>query len=180
LAALPVRIFARLGIRTLILTNAAGGIRSGLGPGSLMLLADHLNLTFRNSLHGPVLPGDVRFPDMSAPYDGGLRRAAETVARGHAIHVDEGVYAGVLGPSYETPAEIRMLRGLGADAVGMSTVLEVLAARAAGMRCLAFSVITNRAAGLTQARLSHDEVIAAAERAAADLGTILEGVLALA
>jgi purine-nucleoside phosphorylase len=177
---LPVRMLVDLGVRALLLTNAAGGIRSGFGPGSLMLLADHLNLTFRNGLHGPVRSGDQRFPDMSAPYDAELRAQARQVARVERIALEEGVYAGVMGPSYETPAEIRMLRGLGADAVGMSTVLEVIAARAAGMRCLAISTITNRAAGLGQGRLSHEEVMAAAAAAGERLGRLVAGIVARA
>src|SRR5205823_12904387 len=148
-AALPVRVFARLGIRTLVVTNAAGGIRPSFRPPTLMLIADHINLMFRNPLVGPVAPGDERFPDMSDPYDPTLRQLARDVARTERIPLEEGVYAGVLGPSFETPAEIRMLQRLGADAVGMSTVPEVIAARARGVRCLGFSSITNTAAGLS-------------------------------
>ncbi len=123
--ALPVRLFSALGIRTLLLTNAAGGIRRSLRPGSLMLVADQINLSFHNPLIGLPLEGDTRFPDMSAPYDGALRAAAHAVARAEAIALSDGVYAGVQGPSYETAAEIRMLERMGADAVGMSTVAEV-------------------------------------------------------
>ena len=178
LVALPVRVFARLGIRTLVLTNAAGGIRRSLGPGTVMLIADHLNLTFRNPLLGPVLPGEERFPDMSDPYDSALRALAREVARERRIHLAEGVYAGLLGPSYETPAEIRMLERLGADAVGMSSVLEVIAARAAGIRCVGFSAITNPAAGMTMQKLDHGEVVRGANRIAGELSALIEGMVA--
>lgn len=161
IAALPVRLFAELGIPLLILTNAAGGIRPGLRPPALMLLSDHLNLTWQNPLAGRLVPGEQRFPDMSEPYDRGLRMLARDCALAQGISLEEGVYAGVLGPSYETPAEIRMLRRLGADAVGMSTVPEVIVARARGMRVLALSTITNLAAGISPVRLSHDDVLAA-------------------
>ncbi len=173
-----VRLYSELGITTLLLTNAAGGIAAGLGPGALMLLAGHLNLMFANPLVGPVADGELRFPDMSEPYDPGLRALARRVAERERIPLPEGVYAGVMGPSYETRAEIRMLRAVGADAVGMSTVPEVVAARARGMRCLALSIITNRAAGLGAARLSHAEVMAAAEEAGSRLGRLVRGVIA--
>ncbi len=175
---LPVRAFAELGIGTLLLTNAAGGIRRSFRPPTLMLLADHLNLTFRTPLSGPVLAGEERFPDMSAPYDAGLRALAHGVAAAAGLRLEEGVYAGLLGPSYETPAEIRMLERLGADAVGMSTVPEVVAARARGMRCLGLSVITNPAAGTTSERLSHDEVMAAGRAAGSAVEAIIAGVVA--
>jgi purine-nucleoside phosphorylase len=175
--ALPVRLMARIGIRTLFITNAAGGIDAGLEPGQLMLIADQVNLSFRNALAGPVASGESRFPDMSDPYDDDLRRLARQVAREDQIGVREGVYAGVLGPSYETPAEIRMLRRLGADAVGMSTVLEVVVARALGMRCAGCSIITNRAAGLGAGRLTHVEVLERAQQAGASLFRLLGGML---
>jgi purine-nucleoside phosphorylase len=178
LTALPVRVFARLGIETLVLTNAAGGIRRSFGSGTVMLIADHLNLSFRNPLFGPVLPGEERFPDMSDPYDAALRGLAREVARRQRVPLAEGVYAGLLGPSYETPAEIRMLERLGADAVGMSTVLEVIAARAAGIRCLGFSAITNPAAGVTMQKLHHLEVMETAYRIAGELAALIEGVVA--
>jgi purine-nucleoside phosphorylase len=143
-----------------------------------MLIADHVNLTFRNPLTGRTLPEEERFPDMSAPYDPGLRSLARAVARERGIGLEEGVYAGVLGPSYETPAEIRMLERLGADAVGMSTVAEVIAARARGLRCLGISAITNPAAGIGATRLSHAEVVAAAERVKGDFGALVEGIVA--
>jgi purine-nucleoside phosphorylase len=178
LTALPVRVFGRLGITTLVLTNAAGGIQRSFGSGTVMLIADQINLSFRNGLFGPALPGEVRFPDMSDGYDPELRRLAREVALNRKIPLAEGVYVGLLGPSYETPAEIRMLERLGADAVGMSTVIEVIAARAAGIRCLGFSAITNPAAGVTPHKLNHLEVMEVAYRVAGELATLIEGVVA--
>lgn len=177
-ASFAVRVFASLGIGTLILTNAAGGIRRGFAAGSVMMIADHLNLSFRNPLSGAVLPGEERFPDMSDPYDPALRRLAREVAIRQKVPLAEGVYVQLLGPSYETPAEIRMLERLGADAVGMSTVIEVVAARARGMRCLGFSAVTNAAAGVLPVKLNHVEVMETARRVAGDLGTIISGVVA--
>jgi len=177
LAALPTRVFARLGVDTLIVTNAAGGIRHTFRPPTLMLIADHINLMFRNPLVGPVVEGDQRFPDMSDPYDAELRASARTVARAEGIVLEEGVYAALLGPSFETPAEIRMLERLGADAVGMSTVPEVIAARARGLRCLGFSSVTNVAAGLSAQPLSHVEVLEAGARVAGQLERLIRGVL---
>ena len=177
-AALPVRTFALLGIDTLILTNAAGGIRRSFAQGSVMLIADHLNLTFKNPLIGPVLPGEERFPDMSDPYDPGLRALAREVARDQRLPLHEGVYVQLLGPSYETPAEIRMLERLGADAVGMSTVVEVIAARARGLRCLGLSVVTNAAAGILPQKLNHLEVMETANRVTGELGGLIEGIIA--
>lgn len=173
-----VRAFAALGVRTLVLTNAAGGIRRTFRPGTLMLIADHLNLAFRNPLTGRALPGEVRFPDMSHPYDPALRALAHEVARARGVPLEEGVYAGLLGPSYETPAEVRMLERLGADAVGMSTVLEVIAARALGVRCVAVSTITNIASGLSSATLEHAEVMDVANRVRESLGSLVEGIVA--
>jgi len=159
LAGFPVRVLRALGARTLFVSNAAGGVRRTFAPGDLMVIADHLNLMFRNPLVGPVQPGDLRFPDMSDPYDASLRRVLREAARRLGTAVQEGVYAGLLGPSYETPAEVRMLERLGADAVGMSTVPEVIVARASGMRVAGVSCITNQAAGIAQHALSHDEVL---------------------
>jgi purine-nucleoside phosphorylase len=176
-AALPVRAFSLLGVETLLLTNAAGGIRRTFSSGTVMLIADHMNLTFRNPLFGPVLPGEERFPDMSDPYDRSLRTLAREVARERRIALDEGVYVQLLGPSYETPAEIRMVERLGADAVGMSTVVEVIAARARGLRCLGFSVVTNLAAGISPHKLSHVEVMETANRVRGQLGALVEGVI---
>ena len=176
-AALPVRVFAELGVGTLIVTNAAGGVRRTFRAGSLMLIADHINFMWRNPLTGPPEPGEERFPLMHEPYDAGLRAHARAVAREAGIALEEGVYAGLLGPSYETPAEVRMLERLGADAVGMSTVPEVVAARARGIRCLGFSSITNPAAGLTGELLSHQDVLAMGKEIARVLGVVIKGVL---
>jgi purine-nucleoside phosphorylase len=176
-AALPVRVFATLGIDTLILTNAAGGIRRTFSSGTVMLIADHINLTFRNPLLGALLPGEERFPDMSDPYDKELRSLAREVSRAKRIALDEGVYIQLLGPSYETPAEIRMADRLGADAVGMSTAVEVIAARARGLRCLGFSVVTNLASGISPTKLNHTEVMETANRVRHELAGLVEGVI---
>ena len=165
-AGLPVRVFARLGIRTLITTNASGGIRPGFGAGTLMLISDHLNLMFRNPLIGPAVEAEERFPDMTEAYDAGLRTLARETAARLRIPLEEGVYAALLGPSYETPAEVRMLGKMGADAVGMSTVPEVIAARAMGMRVAGISCITNAAAGMSAAPLDHTEVLEVTARGA--------------
>lgn len=178
-AGLPVRVFARLGVRTLIVTNAAGGVRPTFRSGTLMLIADHVNLMFRNPLIGPVLDGEERFPDMSDPYDAGLRALAREAAREAGIALEEGVYVGLLGPSYETPSEIRMLQRLGIDAVGMSTVPEVIVARARGLRCLGFSTITNLAAGISPTKLSHAEVLEVGGQVGRALATIVRGVVRL-
>jgi purine-nucleoside phosphorylase len=175
-----VRVFGELGVGTIILTNAAGGIRRSFTPGTLMLISDHLNLTGRNALEGDALAGEERFPDMSVAYDADLRALARNVAGERGVTLAEGVYAGLLGPNYETPAEIRMLETLGADAVGMSTVIEVIAARARGMRCLGISTITNLAAGVSSHVLSHAEVMETAHRVQQQLGELVEEVLARA
>lgn len=175
--ALPVRVFAELGVRTLLLTNAAGGIRRSFARGVLMLIADQVNLTFRNPLIGPALPGEERFPDMSDPYDRELRALAREVAARRKVGLEEGVYIQVLGPSYETPAEIRMAEWMGADAIGMSTAVEVIVARARGLRCLAFSTITNPAAGTTHERLDHADVVRVTREFADHLERLVEGVV---
>ncbi|MEO8623828.1 MAG: purine-nucleoside phosphorylase, partial [bacterium] len=141
LAGFPVRVLHALGVPVLFVSNAAGGIRRSFRAGDLMLIRDHLNLMFRNSLIGAAEPGDVRFPDMSAPYDSGLCDALRGHALSLGIPLQEGVYGGLLGPAYETPAEVRMLATLGADAVGMSTVPEVIVARAIGMRVAGISCV---------------------------------------
>lgn len=179
IAALPVRVAHALGARTLLVSNAAGGIRRSLYPGDLMIIRDHINLMWRNPISGPVAPHETRFPDMCAPYDPGLADALRAAAADARIPVAEGVYAAVLGPSYETPAEIRMLERLGADAVGMSTVPEVIAARALGMRVAGVSLIANPAAGLG-APLDHDDVLAAAARAADHIERLVRGFVARA
>jgi len=176
-AALPVRTFHELGIRTLVVTNAAGGINRSFAAGTIMLITDHLNLSGRTPLEGPVVEGDERFPDMTAAYDPGLRALAREVARREGIALAEGVYAALLGPSYETPAEVRMLERLGADAVGMSTAVEVIAARARGMRCLGFSTVTNAAAGTSAETLSHAEVMEVAGQVGNQVATIIAGVI---
>ena len=175
--ALPIRALAALGPQVMVLTNAAGGLRPGMVPGDLMLIADHINLMGQNPLVGQVIPGEQRFPDMSDPYDAAFRAAAEEVALDLRIPVTQGVYAALLGPSYETPAEIRMLARLGADAVGMSTVPEVLVARAIGIRCLGISCITNLAAGLGNAKLTHDEVMEVGAAVRDRLVALVRGVL---
>ena len=176
-AALPTRVFAELGIETLIVTNAAGGVRRTFPGGTLMLIANHINLMGRNPLIGQPEPGEQRFPIMHEPYDAELRALARTVAREAGIRMEEGVYVALLGPSYETPAEVRMLERLGADAVGMSTVPEVIVARSRGLRCLGFSSITNPGAGITGEALSHEEVLAMSEQMGRQLSVILKGVL---
>jgi len=175
--AFPVRVLIALGVRTLIVTNAAGGINPRFRPGDLMLIDDHINFLWRNPLIGPVPPGELRFPDMSAPYDRKLQRLAEQCAREERVRLVRGVYLGVLGPSYETRAEIGMFRRLGADAVGMSTIPEVLVARAAGVRVLGISLITNPAADLSPTPLDHAEVIAAGERAGADFSRLVRRIV---
>lgn len=175
--ALPIRVGAALGARTLLVTNAAGALNPAFRAGDLMVIDDHINLMWRNPLVGPVVPGDERFPDMSEPYDRELRRIAGEVALERGIRVVRGVYAALAGPSYETPAEVRMLRRFGADAVGMSTVPEVLVARASGVRVLGVSLITNPAAGLAAHPLSHGDVLAAGEAARGRFASLVRGVL---
>lgn len=154
-----VRLMAKLGAKKLLITNAAGGISTALAVGDLMLISDHLNLTGTNSLLGPNLSSlGPRFPDMTEAYDAKLRQIASERAESLGFTLKSGVYAGLLGPTYETPAEIKMLQVLGAQAVGMSTVLEVIAARHMNVRCLGISCITNLAAGLSDQMLDHSEV----------------------
>jgi purine-nucleoside phosphorylase len=173
-----VRLMLQLGARTLVVSNAAGGIREDLTPGTLMVIGDHINLTGQNCLQGPDDPAlGPRFPDMSEAYDLQLRALAQRVATLTHVPIATGVYAGLLGPTYETPAEIRMLRILGADAVGMSTVLEVIAARHMGARVLGISCITNLAAGLSKKPLSHAEVEQTARESRDRFSRLIEGVL---
>jgi purine-nucleoside phosphorylase len=164
LAAFPVRVFHALGVRELFVSNAAGGISPKLAVGDLMVISDHLNLMGTNPLVGPAQEGETRFPDMTDAYDPGLRRVLRTTAEKLDIPLQQGVYAGLLGPSYETPSEVKMLRLMGADAVGMSTVPEVIMARALGIRVAGISCITNAAAGVTGAALSHAEVLETTQR----------------
>jgi purine-nucleoside phosphorylase len=167
LAAFPVRVFHALGARDLFVSNAAGGISPKLAVGDLMMISDHLNLMGTNPLVGEARKEEIRFPDMTDAYNPGLRWLLRTTAESLGIKLKEGVYAGLLGPSYETPSEVKMLRLLGADAVGMSTVPEVIVARALGMRVAGVSVITNAAAGVTGAALSHAEVLETTTRVSA-------------
>jgi purine-nucleoside phosphorylase len=170
----PVLLMGRLGAETVVLTNAAGGVNPNYGAGALMVIADHLNLTGRHPLIGPNAPDlGPGFPDMTGVWDAELRRRLHEAAAVEEIHLEEGVYACLVGPSYETPAEVRMLRGLGADAVGMSTALEAIAAHWAGTRVCGVSLVTNPAAGLTGAQLSHAEVLAAAEAAGPSLARVI-------
>lgn len=160
-----VRLLAELGCSVVLLTNAAGGIASGLRPGDLMLIRDHMNLTGHNPLLGLDQGPGPRFPDLSHAYDPGMQELARRAARESGVTLREGVYAAMLGPSYETPAEVRMLRTLGADAVGMSTVPEVIALRHRGIRVAAVSCITNLAAGMSEQELRHEEVAETAAQA---------------
>jgi purine-nucleoside phosphorylase len=165
----PVRVLHALGARILIVTNAAGGLNPQFRAGDLMLITDHINFMGTNPLIGPNEDGlGPRFPDMSAPYDPDLIRIAEAAAAGARIPLRRGVYIGVSGPSYETPAELRMMARWGADAVGKSTVHEVITARHAGMRVLGISAITDMATGETAAPLTHEEVMATAKRVEPD------------
>lgn len=157
-AVFGVRLLAALGCGVCLLTNAAGGIASGCTPGTLMRITDHLNLTGENPLVGPEVLGYPRFVDMSEAYDAKLGAMLEGIAQMESIEMTSGVYAGLLGPSYETPAEVRMLERLGADAVGMSTVLETIALRQMSVRVAAVSCVTNFAAGKGTEPLSHAEV----------------------
>lgn len=173
-----VRLMRLLGAGTLVITNAAGGCGERLSPGDLMLIEDHLNLTGTSCLVGENEDElGVRFPDMSEAYDRSLRAIADEVAAARGLTLARGVYAGLLGPSYETPAEVRMMCRVGADAVGMSTVLEVIAAKHMGMRVLGISCITNLAAGISATPLSHDEVTETATRVRGQFEGLLRGVL---
>jgi len=173
LAAFPVRVFHALGAHDLFVSNAAGGISPKLAVGDLMMISDHLNLMGTNPLIGAAQKGEVRFPDMTDAYNPGLRWLLRTTAETLGITLREGVYAGLLGPSYETPSEVKMLRMLGADAVGMSTVPEVIVARALGMRVAGISCITNAAAGVTGAALSHAEVLETTDRVSATFESLV-------
>jgi purine-nucleoside phosphorylase len=161
----PARVLARLGVSAVVLTNAAGGIRRTFKPGDLMLISDHINAFGTNPLLGPNEDSlGPRFPDMSAVYDPALRKLAKQTARKLGVPLREGVYLGNTGPSYETPAEVRASRVIGADAVGMSTVPEAIALRHAGIRVLGISTITNMAAGILPQPLDHAEVLATTKR----------------
>jgi len=173
LAGFPARVLGALGAAVLFVSNAAGGIRRTFRPGDLMVIADHVNLTGRNPLFGPVESGDLRFPDMSEPYDAELRAALHGAGKRAGVALVEGVYGWALGPSYETPAEVRMFERFGLDAVGMSTVPEVITARAMGMRVAGMSCVTNLACGITSAPVDHEEVLAVTREAAGKLEAVL-------
>ena len=173
-----IRVLGQLGVRSLVLTNACGAIDPAVPPGRLVAISDHLNLQGSSPLVGPNDETlGSRFPDMSDAYDPEYRRLAREAAGRLGIELGEGVYAAWLGPAFETPAEIRMMRVLGADLVGMSTVPEVLAARHMGIRCLALSCVTNAAAGMTDQPIDHEQVLAVGARAAGDLVALLREVV---
>jgi purine-nucleoside phosphorylase len=173
-----VRVMGLLGVRTLILTNAAGGVNTGFAQGALMVIDDHINLTGHNPLVGDNDDRlGARFPDMSEVYSSRLRRLADESARVIGFPLAHGVYAALLGPSYETPAEIRYLRTIGADAVGMSTVPEAVAARHMGLEVLGLSCITNMAAGVLPGPLDHTEVMETARRVRGQFVALLEGII---
>ncbi|GGD69830.1 purine-nucleoside phosphorylase [Paenibacillus nasutitermitis] len=180
LTSFPVRVMKAIGVGILVVTNAAGGIQTGYEPGDLMLISDHINLTGRNPLVGPndneLGP---RFPDMSEAYSRRLRVLAAQTAQKQGFSLREGVYIGVLGPSYETPAEIRMMRIMGADAVGMSTVAEVVAARHSGIEVLGISCISNMASGILDQPLSHQEVMETTEKVKTRFLGLVEEIIPL-
>jgi purine-nucleoside phosphorylase len=174
----PIRVFGRMGIRAVILTNAAGGINLSYSQGALVLIRDHINLQGTNPLVGPNDDRfGVRFPDMTEAYAKSYREFARAAFAKHGLTLHEGVYAGLLGPSYETPAEIEYLRRIGADLVGMSTVAEVIAARHMGIKVLAVSCVTNMAAGILDQPLSHAEVMETGERVKTTFEGLLRAVL---
>lgn len=175
----PIRVMKALGVERLLVTNASGGINMDYKPGDLMLIEDHINLTARNPLIGPNDDAlGVRFPDMSEAYSEKLRNIALSVSKQLHIPLQQGIYVGLLGPSFETPAEIRMLRTLGCDAVGMSTVGEVIVANHAGIDVLGISCISNMAAGILKQPLSHEEVMETTEQAKEKFLKLILGILA--
>jgi purine-nucleoside phosphorylase len=170
----PVLLMGRLGARTMILTNAAGGLNPAYGAGTLMVISDHLNLTGRTPLIGPNADEiGPRFPDLTDVYAATHRERLHAAARAEGTNLEEGIYVGLLGPAYETPAEVRMFRGLGGDAVGMSTVLEAIACRWAGIEVAGISLITNPGAGYSGQPLSHEEVLAAGAAAGPTLARVI-------
>lgn len=176
----PVRVLGRLGVNRLVLTNAAGGVNPALHQGQLVLIADHINLSGRNPAVGPVEERlGPRFFDMSEAYSARLRGLAHQAAHAMSFRLDEGVYLSVLGPSFETPAEIRAFRTMGADLVGMSTVQETIAARQMGVEVLGISCVTNMAAGIQKEPLSHEEVIETGHAVEAQLAELLQRLVPL-
>lgn len=178
LTAFPVRLAHALGTRSLFVSNAAGGVNTDFAAGDLMVIEDHLNLTFASPLTGAVEPGDVRFPDMSHAYDQQYRATLHAAGEHLGVELRSGVYAMLPGPAYETPAEVRMLRTLGADAVGMSTVPEVTMARMLGMRVAGISCITNLAAGVQQTPLDHADVLETTSRVADQFRSLVRTYIA--
>lgn len=177
-AVFGIRVLARLGVRTLVVTNAAGAIDDSYRPGQLVLISDHVNLMGTSPLVGPNDDAlGPRFPDMSDAYDPELRRVAREAAARLGLEVGEGVYGAWLGPQFETPAEIRFMRAIGADLAGMSTVPEVIAARHMGVRCLGISVVTNMAAGIEEGKLGHEQVLAAGAEAQPRLTALVREIL---
>jgi len=175
---LGVRVLHQLGVRSIVFTNAAGGINTFYSQGALVLISDHINLQGSNPLIGPNDDSlGPRFPDMTEAYSSGYREIAHQVAAKLEIPLPEGVYAAVPGPSYETPAEIRYLRAIGADLVGMSTVPEVIMANYLGMRALAISCVTNMAAGILEQKISHEEVLETGQRVRDTLVRFLKALL---
>jgi purine-nucleoside phosphorylase len=176
--AFAARVIGRLGVKVLILTNAAGGINVALKPGTLMVIDDHINLLGSNPLVGPNEDTfGVRFPDMSEVYSKRLRGITDAVAREQELPIGHGIYVALHGPSYETPAEIRFLRTIGADAVGMSTVPEAIVARHMGVEVLGISCISNAAAGVLPQPLNHDEVMEVARQVRGAFAALLEGII---
>jgi purine-nucleoside phosphorylase len=175
----PVLLFHRLGARVLVLTNAAGGLDPSFGPGTLMVIGDHVNMTGHNPLIGPNAPaiGD-RFPDVTEAWSRRLRAKLHEAGRAEGVELAEGVYVGLVGPNYETPAEVRMLAAMGGHAVGMSTVMECIAARWAGLEVCGISLVTNAGAGYTGAPLTHEEVLAAGAEAGPRLGRVIRRFVA--
>jgi purine-nucleoside phosphorylase len=176
--AFPIRVFGRMGVRAVILTNAAGGINLKYQQGALVLIKDHINLQGHNPLVGPNDDRlGLRFPDMTRAYSREYRKAAQEEAARLGLSLEDGVYVALLGPSYETPAEIRYLRTIGADLVGMSTIAEVIAARHMGIKVLAISCVTNMAAGILDQPLSHLEVLETGEKVRGQFEALLRAVL---
>lgn len=173
----PIRIMKAIGVQQIIVTNAAGGINPSFKTGDLMIIKDHINLTSQNPLIGPNSEG-LRFPDMTEAYSKGLINLAKEIANKNKINVLEGVYAGMPGPSYETPAEIKFLSVIGADAVGMSTVPEVIVAKHSGLEVLGISCISNMAAGISEYSLTHEEVMETTEKIKAQFLMLVKEIVA--